>query len=192
MKVTTKDLPKSQIELQIELTVEEFKPYIVKGANSIAKEIKVDGFRPGKAPYELVKAKIGEMTILEEAARIAIAKVIDESMATHIKKVVIGQPQISITKLAPENPLEFKVIATLLPELTIGKYKDLKLKKQVAKVEEKEIDDTILHLQEMRVVEKITEAGAKEGDKVLANINMYLDNVPVDGGQSKETVIIIG
>lgn len=192
MQVTTNNLPKSQVELLIQLSIEEFQPYIQKGADRISKSIKIDGFRPGKAPYKIVKSKIGEITILEEAARIAIAKIIDQAIIDHVKKRVIGQPQISITKLAPGNPLEFKVIATLLPSLELGEYKNLKIKKQTAKVDDKEIDSTISQLREMRVIENITDKAAKDSNKIIINIEMFLDNVPVEGGQSKDATIIIG
>ncbi len=192
MKVTTKELPKSQTELIIKLSTDEFKPHLIKASQKIAKEIKIDGFRPGKAPYEIIKAKIGEMTILEEGARIAIAKIIDKAIDENIKRRVIGQPQINITKLAPNNPLEFKVIVSLLPNLTLSKYKDLKIKKTKAKVEKKEAENTLTQLREMRVVETIVNTAAKDGDKIVCDINMFLDNVPVDGGQGKGTAIIIG
>lgn len=192
MKVTTKDLPKSQVELNIELSVDEFKPHLIKASQKIAQEIKIDGFRPGKAPYELIKAKIGEMTILEEGARIAIAKIIDETISSNIKKQPIGQPQISITKLAPNNPLEVKIIVSLLPDLKLGIYKDLKIKKTTAKVDPKEADVTLNQLVEMRVVEKISDSEAKDGNKVLLDINIFLDKVPIEGGQGKGTTIIIG
>ena len=192
MQVTTNNLPKSQVELLIEISTEEFKPYIQKGADRISKQIKIDGFRPGKAPYEMVKSKIGEITILEEAARIAIAKIIDKAITENVKSQIIGQPQINITKLAPGNPLEFKVIVTLLPGIIISKYKDLEIKKQKAIVDPKEAENTITQLREMRVIENIVPRKAKDGDKLIVNIEMFLDNVPVEGGQSKDAAIIIG
>ena len=192
MKVTLKNLPQSQIELFVELSIEEFKPFAIKAAQKISKQIKIDGFRPGYAPYNLVKSKIGEMTILEEASRIGIARVIDKAIVDNIKQQIIGQPQIKITKLAPDNPLEFKIVVSLLPEIKVGPYKDLQIKKQVATVEDKESEATLNQLREMRVVEKISTKPAVSGNKVLVNIQMYLDNVPVEGGQSNDTAIIIG
>ena len=70
MQVSKKDLDKSQIELTVELSAEELAPYIEKGAQKVSEEVKIEGFRPGKVPYDVLKQKIGEMTILEEAANI--------------------------------------------------------------------------------------------------------------------------
>ena len=51
MNITKKDLGKSQIEITVELTAEEFKPYVLRGAKKVSQEVKIQGFRPGKAPY---------------------------------------------------------------------------------------------------------------------------------------------
>jgi len=192
MKVVSKDLPKSQIELTVELTVEEFKPYIQKGALKISQDVKIAGFRPGKVPYDILKSKIGEMTILEEAARIAINKTIDQAIEKDVKGTPIGSPQISISKLAPDNPLEYKITLVLLPKIDIGEYKGLKVKQEKAKVETKDIEKTLNQLREARVVEKIIDRAAKVGDKIIIGIEMFLDKVPVDGGQTPETAIVLG
>ncbi|MCK5320631.1 trigger factor family protein, partial [Candidatus Parcubacteria bacterium] len=134
MKVEKKNLEKSQIELNVELALDEFKPFINKAAKRISKEVKIDGFRSGNIPYEILKKKIGEMTILEEAARIAISSKLEELIKDHIDGEPVGQPKIDITKLAPENPLKFKAVLALLPEVTLGKYKDLKIKMSKAEV----------------------------------------------------------
>ncbi len=145
MNISKKDLGKSQIEITVELEAEEFKPYVLRGAQKVSEEVKIEGFRPGKAPYEILKNKIGEMTILEEAAHIAIDKTIDKIVKDNVSganlpaglrtgqagRQVVGQPQVNITRLAPDNPMEYKIIITLLPEIKLGKYKDLKIKSNI-------------------------------------------------------------
>lgn len=193
MQVTKKDLEKSQVELTIELSVEEFAPYIEKGAKKVSEEVKIEGFRPGKVPYDVLKQKIGEMTILEEAAHLAINKTIDEIIDNNtIGQQAIGQPQVNITKLAPNNPLEYKVVVSILPTITIGDYKNLKLKEEKAKVDEKELEKALNDLREMRATEAIVDREIQDGDKVTLDINMSLDNVPVENGQHKDLAVLIG
>ncbi len=193
MQVTKKELEKSQIELLVELSVEEFSPYISKGAQKIAEKVKIEGFRPGKAPLEIVKQKVGEMSILEEAAHLAINKTIDDVLDQNTgDRPAVGQPKVEITKLAPENPLEYKVITAIMPTLTLGKYKDLGIKPEEAKVEELDVEKTLKELQEMRVKEVLSEDGATDSDKVLLNVEMFLDKVPVEGGQTKDLAVILG
>ncbi len=193
MQVIKKDLEKSQIELTIELSLEEFAPYIEKGAKKVSEEVKIEGFRPGKVPYDVLKQKIGEMTILEEAAHLAINKTIDETIDNNIiGSQVVGQPQVNITKLAPNNPLEYKVIVSILPPITLGDYKNLKLKEEKAKIDEKELEKSLNDLREMRATEAIIDREIKDGDKVILDINMSLDNVPVENGQHKDLAVLIG
>jgi trigger factor len=193
MQVTKKELEKSQIELTVELTAEEFTPYIEKGAVKLAEKVKIEGFRPGKAPIEILKQKVGEMTILEEAAHVAIHKTIDDIIDQNtMDRQAVGQPKVEITKLAPGNPFEYKVITAIMPTVALGKYKDLKIKPTEGKVEEVDIEKTLKELQEMRVAEVLSEDGAADGDKVLVDIEMFLDKVPVEGGQTKDLAVIIG
>jgi len=192
MQISKKDLPQSQIELTVILSLDEFNPYIQKATAKISKEIKIDGFRPGKAPFDVLKSKIGEMTIVEEASRVAINSTIDKVIADNIEGTPVGSPQINITKLAPDNPFEYKIILVLLPKIELGDYKNLKIQKEEIKVEEKEIKKMIEQLREMRVFESAIDKRIENGDKVIINIEMFLDNVPVDGGQSKETSLIVG
>jgi trigger factor len=84
------------------------------------------------------------------------------------------------------------VVVAILPEITLGDYKNLKIKKEKAEIDEEEIKRSIDYLREMRVTEKIADREIKEDDKVIVNIKMFLDKVPVEGGQSKDTAVIIG
>jgi len=192
MKIEKKDLGKGEMELLIEVPSEELKNSIERAVEKISNEVKIEGFRPGKATYEVLKQKMGEIAILEEAARIYIGKNLDKIINDNIERQVVGQPQINITKLAPENPLEFKVTCSLMPEVTLGKYKDLEIKKEKIEVKEKEIEKMLGELKEMRVKEVVSEKEIKEGDKAIFNINVFLDKVPVEGGQAKDTPIVIG
>lgn len=193
MQVNKKDLEKSQIELTIELSPEEFAPYIEKGAAKVSQEVKIEGFRPGKVPFDILKAKIGEMTILEEAAHLAIHKTIDEVVTSNtIGRQAIGQPQVNVTKLAPSNPLEYKVIVSLLPTVALGKYKDLNLAVEKAEVSDKELDKSLRDLQEMRAQEIVADRAVGEGDKATVDIKMFLDKVPLEDGQHRDLAVILG
>ena len=192
MNITKKNLDKGQIELTVEITTEEFKSYIARGTEKVSAEVKIEGFRPGKAPYEILKNKIGEMTILEESARIAIDKTIDKAIKENVAEQIVGQPQVNITKLAPGNPVEYKVVLTLLPEVKLGKYKDFKIKENEPEASGQEVEKLISELREMRASETASQAPIKEGDRAILDIEIFLDKVPVDGGQGKGASVIVG
>jgi len=193
MQVNKKELPQSQVELSVEVSFDELKPYIEKGAQKVSEQVKIEGFRPGKVPYDILKQKIGEMSILEEAAHLFVEKQADEIVANNlVGSNPVGQPRVEITKLAPDNPLEFKIIISLLPTIGLGEYKGLGMKIEKTRVDEKEVDKALGDIREMRAKEVISEAAAKTGDKIIVDIEMFLDKVPVEGGQSKDIAIILG
>ena len=195
MQVNKKDLEKSQVELTVELSAEEFAPFIEKGARKLAEKIKIEGFRPGKAPLEVLKAKVGEMSILEEAAQLAVNKTLDDVLAERINEIkAVGQPNVNISKLAPNNPFEYKVTLSVLPEIELGKYKDLGLKAEEAKVEEKELEKILNDLREMRAKEVLAEKdkAIEKGDKVVVDIKLFDGKVPLEEGVHNDLALLTG
>ncbi|NCN21903.1 trigger factor [Candidatus Falkowbacteria bacterium] len=195
MQVNKKDLEKSQVELTVELSAEEFAPFIENGAKKLSEKIRIEGFRPGKAPLEVLKAKIGEMSILEEAAQLAVNKTLDDVLAERINEIkAVGQPNVNISKLAPNNPFEYKVTLSVLPEIELGKYKDLGLKTEEAKVEEKELDKILNDLREMRAKEVLAEKdkAIEKGDKVVVDIKLFDGKVPLEEGVHNDLALLTG
>lgn len=191
MKIDINKLPKNQVVLTVEVAVDELRPYLEKAAAEISQEQKIAGFRPGKAPLEIVKQRVGEMVIYQQAAELAIAKTFPQCVLER-NLVTVGQPKIEITKLAPGNPLAYKATVAILPKVTLGKYKELKVAKEDIKVREEEVEKTIGQLQKMFGKEKRVNREAKTGDKVEIDFTMYRDKIPLDGGTSKNHPLVIG
>lgn len=193
MRVEVKDLPKSQRELTVSLSPEELAPYIARGAEQVSMRVKIEGFRPGKVPLEILKQKIGEMTILEAAADLAVRKTIDEVIRNNtIDRTAVGQPQVNLSKLAPDNDLEYKIVLSLLPTIELGQYKDLGLKIETAAIEEAEVDKALDQFRDMRAKESLADRPIQNGDRVVVDINMFLDKVPLEDGQHKDLSVILG
>jgi len=192
MKVEQKDLGKGKIELTVEIPFEDFSVYFKKGAEDVSKETKIDGFREGKAPYDIVKQKVGELPILEKAARLAIIKTVNEAIGG-LGERLFSQPEISIIKLAPGNPLEYKAVFSVLPKMEkLGEYKNLGVKKEKVEVRDKEVKLALEGLLERRSSEVLVERESRAGDKALLDIEMFLDRVPIEGGKSNGTAVILG
>lgn len=192
MEVTRTNLTANRIELLVKVLAIEMSRLAQQAATHLSEHTTIQGFRPGKAPYEVVKARLGEMAILEETSRLAVNKTIDEALEKNITEDWIGQPQITIIKLAPDNDFEYKALVTLLPNVTLGIYKELGLKAKTISVTDDEVVKVIDHLSEGRVKEAAVDRAAEKDDKIVVDIAMSLDNVPLDGGQNKDTAVIIG
>lgn len=192
MKVQRNNLSAGRVELVIEIETEAMIEYAKKAATKISETTTIEGFRPGKAPYEMVKTRVGEMVILEEASRLAVSKSIDQAVKEYVPEDWVGQPEITVTKLAPENPFEYRALITLLPKVELGQYKDLKIQSEEIKVADAEVEKMIDQLREVRVAEAAVDRASEIGDKVIADVRLFLDKVPVEGGQANELAIILG
>jgi FKBP-type peptidyl-prolyl cis-trans isomerase (trigger factor) len=124
MKIEIKKLPKSEIEIIGTLPTEDFEKFRPGAMKHVAEHVKLPGFRPGHVPENMLATTMGEMPILEEMAERAL----DEHYPTILienKIDAIGRPNITITKLAKDNPFEFKIQVAVLPEITLPDYKKI-------------------------------------------------------------------
>lgn len=191
MKVNKKELPKSEIEFTVEIPWEEMQNHVEVASRRISKDVKIDGYRPGKVPFDVLKQHVGEATIMEEAANIAVRAVMPEILEAE-KKDVIAAPKIEVTKIAINNPLIFKAVVPLLPDVKLGDYKSLKTKRKPVEVTDQDANKVMEDLQKMRAKEKLVDREAKKGDKIEFNLDIFMDKVPVEGGQSKKTQLVLG
>jgi trigger factor len=191
MKIEKKELDKNQIELKIEVSLDEIKPHLTKAADKLSQKSKIPGFRPGKAPYDLVKARVGEMNIWQEA----LESIINESfykVVTQEKLITVGRPDIKVEKLAPGNPVAYTAIISLLPDVTLGDWQKDEVKKKEVEIEKEDLDKTIQQLRTMRVEEKLVERVANKGDKIEADFEVSINKVVVEGGKNHKYPVILG
>lgn len=192
MKITKNELPKNIVELTIELSHDELEPYLQKAAEELCSEKPIKGFRPGKAPYNVVVKQFGEMKLLQKSSQNIISDTYYKAIDQENLKIV-EQPKIDIVKMAPQNPFIYKATVALLPKVDLPEYNEIKVEKiPEINVEQTEIEKVLTDLQKMRAQEKPVDREAKSGDKVEINFNTYIDNVPIDGGQAQKYPIVIG
>ncbi|MDO8264769.1 MAG: trigger factor [Candidatus Parcubacteria bacterium] len=169
MKVEIKKLPKSKMELQIEVEGEEIKEAREHVLAHLGASAKISGFREGKAPKEIIEGKISEEALksetIEEAIRDTYIKALSEN-----KIESLGQPEIEILKTPdfnnPEAVLKYKAKIAILPEIVLPDYKKIakEIKRNVLKVEEKEIEKSLGWLAKTRAKYTLKNAPAKKGD----------------------------
>ncbi|MFC1598092.1 trigger factor [Patescibacteria group bacterium] len=191
MKVTKKELPKSQVELTIELSVDEVKPHVEAAAKEIAKQVEIKGFRKGKVPYDVLAKNVGEQSIYEEAFNAMVEATYPKAVEQE-KLEVIGKVQIDVDKMAPGNPVVYRATVPLMPKMTLGDYKSLKSKKKVEPVDEKKFESTLEDLRRMRAKEKLVDRAAKNEDKVIVDFDVKVAGVSIEGGQGSEQGMVLG
>ncbi|MFA6272595.1 MAG: trigger factor [Patescibacteria group bacterium] len=191
MQVTKNQLPKGQLELTIELPAEELEKYYQTATKKVGAGIRIDGFRPGKVPDDVVIKKVGAEQIMAEACDLAIQMSIGEAIEQE-KIIIISTPKIDIIKQALGNPFIYKATVSLLPTVEIGDYKSVKVKKKKVTVDPKELTKAVDDLRKMRSKEALVDREVQKGDKAEVDIEVFQNKVPIEGGQGKNQPIIIG
>lgn len=185
MAYKAKKLDKSQIEFSITVTPEEYAPHLEKAAKRISERVAIKGFRKGKAPLETIKAEYGEMAILQEALD-NIVKATYFQAVTDEKVDTIGMPQINVEKMAPGNDIEYKATVALVPDVTLPDVKKIKVAYEVKDIDEKAVNETLDAVRGMHAKEVVKDGAATGTDKLVLDMDMSIDKVPVEGGQSKD------
>lgn len=191
MKITRKDLIGSQLELKVSLDSEDIKPYLQESAKHISHHLKIAGFRPGKAPYELVKREVGEEKIFQEAVDSAI----NSSLIKALQQEDVypyGDPELTVDKLTPLKEIDYTVKMAVYPKVTLGTWPTEKVKKNKIEVPKDEVEKSIKDLAAMLVREEAVERAAEKGDGAIIDFDVLVNGVPIEGGSAKDFNIVIG
>ncbi len=178
MKTTQKQINDSKIEIIFEFDQSDVALHLEKATKNLSENIKIDGFREGKVPADIVKKTVGEVNLYDEALKLTIQNAYPEYVEKN-NLWVIASPEVVITKFVPDGVSECKVTVEIIPNLNLKDYKEkakeaLKDKKEVS-VEDKEVDDTINWILESRSSFKELDREVKENDIVEANYDVVVD-----------------
>ncbi|HEY4528049.1 MAG TPA: trigger factor [Candidatus Paceibacterota bacterium] len=195
MQTSVKRNTDSTIEIEIELQPAELRPYLERAAKELAEKNPIEGFRPGKASFEVVKQKFGEMHLYERALAYAIDGTIPEILVKE-KLRVVGKPEISVNKIAPGNPLAFTLKTAIIPDFTLPDIEAIAKKVLTSRssiaVDEKEIADSIAWLQNSRAKNNPVTRPAAKGDAVEIDFTAKVAGKLLDRGSSENHPLIIG
>jgi trigger factor len=154
-KAVVTELPDSEVQIEGEISAEVLESYRKDAVKKINEKITLPGFRKGNVPEKILTSKVGEQTILEEMAEMALGAayphlIIDNKLNT------IGRPEITITKIAAGNPLGFKITTAVIPKITLPDYKkiakeEMSKKEEAIAVDEKELENAITEIRKSRV-----------------------------------------
>jgi len=195
MKLEIIKLPKSEIELKIEVPTDEWQEFFDEAAHELARDLKIEGFRPGHAPRKLVEEKIGADHVLEHAAEHCVRKCYVRAILDNNIEAV-GKPEISVTKIAKDNPFEFKARVAVMPEVKLPDYKKItqSFKKDIKEVSvsEDETKKAIDWLLKSRAKYSTIRRPALAGDRVEIDFEGSLAGEKLPEMTSKNHPAILG
>lgn len=164
MKIEINKLKNSEVEIIGSIPFEELNKHRGLAIKNLGANIKVDGFREGKVPEKILIEKLGEMAILNEMAELTLQLAYPEIIIKN-KIDAISSPQVSITKLAEGNPMEFKIKVVVIPEITIPDYKKIAKKENEKKEDSTEVTDEELN-KTIEQIQKSQQHIKREGEEI--------------------------
>ena len=157
----------------------------------LAKTVKVNGFRTGHVPLEIVKKHADPNALAQETLDAALNRAVAEAFLNNNLQV-LARPEVEIKKYVPGELLEFTAEADVLPEVKLGDYKKLKAKKAAVNVDKKEIDEVIERIQKGLSEKKEVKRAAKIGDETVIDFVGKKDGEAFQGGTGKDYPLVLG
>ena len=177
----------------LKLEGKEWKECLKEAYNKKKKEVKLDGFRKGQVPYDIYVKKAGIESLYMDAIDMAVDTLYAKLLSNPKTITPAATPAIDIKNITDkEVEIEFTLVGT--PEVKLGKYKKLGVKKETVEVSDEEIEHEIEHLKEQFVEVKTLDdkAKIKEGNVAVIDFEGFLNGTPFQGGKGEGYSLEIG
>ena len=183
-------LENSQTNITLSFSGEEWANAQKKAFNKLANNVEVQGFRKGHAPENLVRQKINQAQVLNDAIDVVLQPAY-EQVLTEEKLVPFVHPEVEVTKIS-ESELEVIIKITTAPEVTLGSYKGLKVAREAVEVTKEEIDAEIARLCANNAELIVKDTEAKLGDTTVIDFKGFVDGKEFDGGSAENFALELG
>lgn len=171
MKSTVEQLSPTRVRINVEVPFEELKPDFDRAYKALAKQVRIPGFRPGKAPAKLLEARLGRGAVLEQVVNDALPGRYSEAVTTSEVKV-IGQPEIEITKIEDGEELAFTAEVDIRPEITLPEdYSAIAVTVDAIEVTDADIDEQLQSLRQRFGTLTGVERAVQDGDFVSIDLS---------------------
>jgi trigger factor len=191
MKSTVKNLSDTKVELTIVLDAEELAIAAEVATTKLVRDVKVQGFRKGKAPATVAAKNIDSVKLQDQILDNAISKAVAEAFIES-KLQALDRPAVEIKKYVPGEMMEFTAETEILPVIKLGDYKKLKPMQEKIAVEESEIMDTVGRIRQSFAEKKEVKRAAKIGDETVIDFVGKKDGVAFPGGAGDDFNLTLG
>ncbi|KAA0917134.1 trigger factor [Dietzia sp. ANT_WB102] len=179
MKSTVEQLNPTRVKITVEVPFAELEPDFAKAYKSLAGQVSIPGFRPGKAPAKLLESRIGRPAVLEQVINDMIPTRYSQAVDEH-ELVVLAQPEIEVTKLEDNDVVEFTAEVDVRPEIDLPNYEDLEVTVETPESDEAAVDTELDNLRARFGTLKGVDRGATKGDFLSVDLAATVDGEPVD------------
>ncbi|ROO89476.1 trigger factor [Actinocorallia herbida] len=191
MKTAVEELTPTRVKLTIEVPFEELKPSLDKAYKELAKQVRLKGFRPGKAPAALIDQYVGRGTVLQEAVNDALPGLYGAAIEEK-ELFVLSQPEVEVTRLDDGKELEFTAEVDIRPNFEVPEYDGLPVTVEEAVVTDEEIAQTVENLRDRFGTLTVVERAAAEKDNVTIDLSAAIDGEDVEDAATKGFTYEVG
>ena len=180
VSVVTEDLPGSQVGLSIEVPQAQVDGAYERVLQRLSQRVRIEGFRPGKAPRALVEARLGPTAIREEVIDTLVPPVVDQALKER-EIDAIDRPQVEIQELERGRPARFTAKVSVWPSVTLAELDSLKLERPLTEVTDEAVERRLEELRERLAQVEPVEREAAMGDIVVGDVRLLVEDEEVPG-----------
>ena len=192
MSLQVEKLEKNMAKLTVEVPAEQFDKAIKAAYDKNKNRFNIPGFRKGKAPQAMIEKMYGAGIFYEDAAN----EVIDASYpkaAEESKEEIVSTPEIKVTQIEKGKAFIYEATVALKPEVTLGEYKGVEVKKAEAVVTDEDVENelTAARKKNGRLID-VEDGAIEDGDNTIIDFTGYIDDKTFDGGAGTDYPLVIG
>ncbi|MGE5623941.1 MAG: trigger factor [Bacillota bacterium] len=176
--------------MKVQVPAERVEREVEDRLKSLSKRAKIDGFRPGKVPMNVVKQRFGDQ-VRSEVVTDLLQSSFNEALAQQ-KLNPAGGPRIDSVNAAPGKDLEFTAMFEVYPEVKLKGLDGIKVERPVAEVTAEDIETMVDNLRHQRATWEAVERAAKEGDRVVIDFEGSESGTPFPGGKGERVPVVLG
>lgn len=192
MSLQVEKLEKNMAKLTIEVSAEELDKAIEGAYQKNKGRISLPGFRKGKAPRKMIEQMYGKEVFYEDAANALIPEAYEKALEECTEEIV-SSPKIDVVQLEAGKPFIFTAEVALKPEVTLGKYKGIKVDKVEIEVTDAEVDAALDRERESNArTIAVEDRAVKDGDMTVIDFEGFVDGVAFEGGKGENYPLTIG
>jgi trigger factor len=176
VKVTVERMPQSSVSLDIVAESDEFNKAMDKAYRKISRQVRIPGFRPGKAPRLIVEQRLGREVIVEEAQREIMDGLYRQALEQE-ELTPVSEPSVDVYQ---DEPVGFKVEVQIYPTVDLNEYTDVRVEPQEINVSDEDVDEAISDIQKQNSIWKEPESqrSPQAGDQVIIDLQAYEGEEP--------------
>jgi trigger factor len=179
LKSTVEQVSPTRVKINVEVPFDELKPNFERAYRKIAQQVRIPGFRPGKAPARVLESRIGRAPVLDEVVNEVIpAKYLEAVRASEVR--TLGSPEFEVTKLEDREVLEFTAEVDIRPEITLPDFAGLTVSVDDVELTDAEVDEQLDELRARFGTLTGVERTAENGDFVSIDLAATVDGVEVE------------